>query len=468
MYHSASNLSLIMDAWLSDKVKLHPGVTVQASELGGNGIFFNGEKPESDIVIATISKNAVFDYELLLETLHRLKVEDPQLSKIVVEFLTCLEPSTETEVLMCYFWAFMAAFKAGFTGYILLIQPYLTLLEHTKVDIPRGSREDNDWFIQSLAGVFEAQRTKYDSVVQWLDSKVPENTPWSQHFSFDMFWQIYKAVKSRVLEIPHSLSNDLGDFVTNISLVPYLDYANHLAAKNAYFDVDRSTEDIVLKVDHTKLEKSSTEHAIEILISYSPVEKILSFMMTYGFVPRSHGQMQVFDWKICDFDNLMNQFNETNGVPYKKIGKWLQVIPGAQMVIEDESVKINLAANPFTILFAGNLEYNEHWATGETNDNLQRILQLQEETFDIIHGPGPLGVLCDGDRIETSIDPLSPELVERAINFLQMAAKSELRNIWADSPYHEFKKRLLQKISKGLTADFIDDLEPIPVNQIEF
>ena len=84
-----------MDAWLSDKVQLHPGIAVHSSELGGNGIFYNGEKPESDIVIATISKRAVFDYELLLETLNTLKVEDPQLSKIVVGFLTSLEPSKE-------------------------------------------------------------------------------------------------------------------------------------------------------------------------------------------------------------------------------------------------------------------------------------------------------------------------------------------------------------------------------------
>lgn len=456
-----------MDAWLSDKVQLHPGIAVHSSELGGNGIFYNGEKPESDIVIATISKRAVFDYELLLETLNTLKVEDPQLSKIVVGFLTSLEPSTETEVLMCYFWAFMAAFKAGSTGYVSLIGPYLNLLEHTKVDIPQGNTEDDDWFIQSLASVFEAQRKKYETIVEWLDSEISEKKPWSQHFSFDLFWQIYKAIKSRVLEIPHSLSEDLGDFVTNISLVPYLDYANHLAEKNAYFDVDRSTEDIVLKLDHTKVEKSPTEHVIEILISYSPIEKIQSFMMTYGFVPRNHGQMQVFDWKIRDFDNLMNQFNETSNVPYRKIGKWLQVIPGVQLVIQDERIKINLAANPFTIFFADKLTYNEHWASVQTNDNLQKILQLQEDNFDIIHGPGPLGVLCDGDPLETSIDPLSPELVERAINFLQMAAKSELRNISDESPYHQFKKSLLQKVSSGLTVDCIDDLEPIPINQIE-
>lgn len=456
-----------MDAWLSDKVKLHRGVTVRASELGGNGIFYNGETPESDIIIATISKSAVFDYELLLETLNTLKIEDPQLSKIVVGFLSTIEPSTETEVLMCYFWAFTAAYKAGSTGFVSLIQPYLNLLEHTQVDIPQGNTEDDDWFIKSLASISKAEREKYEAMLLWLDSEVAGKSPWSQHFSFDLFWQIYKAIKSRVLEIPHSLSEDLGDFVTNISLVPFLDYANHLAAKNAYFDVDRRTEDIVLKIDHTKLEEAR-EHAIEVLISYSPIEKIQSFLMTYGFVPRNHGQMQVFDWKICDFDKLMNDFCETRNVPYKKIGKWLQVIPGAQLVIQDEHVKINLTANPFTIFFADNLTYNEHWGSGVTNDNLQKILGLQEEKFDIIHGPGPLGVLCDGRPIETSIDPLSPDLVERAINFLQTAAKLELRNIPGKSPYHEFKKILLQKVSLGLAPDFIDDLEPIPVNQIEF
>ena len=122
--------------------------------------------------------------------------------------------------------------------------------------------------------------------------------------SFESYFQICQAVRSRILEIPRDAHNDIDDvvgpplkkmkareaqgeplenavttglqelsinpeegksnvgsgrndtehtnntddYVIDVSLVPILDFVNHNHHSNSYFDIDRRTNDIVLKL----------------------------------------------------------------------------------------------------------------------------------------------------------------------------------------------------------------------------
>lgn len=455
-----------IEAWLAPRIKTS-NVSIQSSDLGGLGLFYNGPLPESDIELATISKDSIFDYELLLETLLSLKTKEPPLSEIIIGFLTNLEPETETDVLMCYIWAFVV-WKAQHPDlpFIKLIDPYLELLLTTKVDIPKGDSGDEDWLMQVLAAQYQNQTQRHTIITLWLSSDISSETSWREVFTMDTCWQVYKAVKSRVLEIPHAVNENLGDFVTNVSLVPFLDFCNHLAQNNAYFDVDRSTGDVILKLAHNRVQKSP----IEVTISYAPVETTLSFLLTYGFIPQSAGQLQVFDWKFSNFDQQMNRFNETQNKPYQLIGKWLKVIPAVQLVLRPAGVAMNLASNPLGLFFTQGLLYNTAWPEQCGDENLRRLLETQESNFDVIHSPeplGPIGVLVNEQPFEAPIDTKAPAIVQKTLLFLEEAAKEELKKTFPSTTYHDFKRQILQKVVAGVEADYIEDLSPIYINQIE-
>lgn len=96
--------------------------------------------------------------------------------------------------------------------------------------------------------------------------------------------QVYAAVASRCLEIPEEVQEDSDDFVVNNTLVPVLDYANHSNdMKNAHFDLDRETRDVLLLLETDRCPQCKTK--FEVLISYSPIEDPASFMFFYGFIP---------------------------------------------------------------------------------------------------------------------------------------------------------------------------------------
>lgn len=451
---------MTIESWLGDKVQLN-NINVGSSDLGGTGLFYDGEVPSCDITVATISRTAIFDYELLMETLNQLKADDAYVAKIVVGFLSNLLPATETEVLMCYFWAFIAAKESRSGGYIEKIQPYLDVLSTTQVDIPIGDAEDKDWFYRILSHQYDQQKEKYEIAILWLESEVADELSWSNKFTFDLFWQIYKAVKSRVLEIPHPVEEDLDDFVTNVTLVPFLDFSNHVAANNAYFDIDRATGNVLLKLDHLKIQSSP----VEVCISYSPVEEIQSFISTYGFIPESKGQLQVFNWKLESFDELMNQYNHTKNVPYTKIGKWLQIIPAVQLVLQNDKVMINLSSNPLSILFESHLSYNDNWTQACSNDKLQQICQIQESDYEIIHSPEPWGVLYKNESFDTEIDPVEETLVRHVTKFIQVAAKAHLSS--KQTLYHDFRNKILQKAMEGAEVVFMQQIDQMPIVQIE-
>lgn len=101
---------------------------------------------------------------------------------------------------------------------------------------------------------------------------------------------IYASVVSRILEIPEAVGNNSEDFYVTPTLVPMLDFVNHdNDRKNAYFDIDRDTQDVLLLLELSKIDKKKQA---EVFISYSAVEELVHFEQIYGFLPSSNqGQL---------------------------------------------------------------------------------------------------------------------------------------------------------------------------------
>lgn len=106
--------------------------------------------------------------------------------------------------------------------------------------------------------------------------------------------QIYAAVVSRALEIPVEMSAGSEDYYIDITLVPILDFVNHSTANpTCYFDVDRATNDIILKrIDnqdnHTKKDKE------ELFIQYYDTVEYTKSTFVYGFIPEIRNDQTAF------------------------------------------------------------------------------------------------------------------------------------------------------------------------------
>lgn len=123
-------------------ITFHPNLTIDRSLLGGIGLFFNpGEgggneatqTPQGTIVNSNVKQSfqSVADVELLriprrstytihtlVRLLEELKIRDKLItidninvppikeSELIINFLNCMEPTTETHILITYFLAF--------------------------------------------------------------------------------------------------------------------------------------------------------------------------------------------------------------------------------------------------------------------------------------------------------------------------------------------------------------------------
>lgn len=409
-------------AWLAASgVTSHPGLSVEASSLGGMGLFFQGPKntTNDDVEVARIPARAVFDYTGLLEVLKMLKEKDESAARILTTILATVEPETESEILNCYFWGFKAICNVGGAALIPEIAPYVGILGATAVlDVEEA--DSNDPFIQLLVEEKRLAREIYDAIMAAIGGFFEDA---DGILLFGDFFQILQAVKSRVLEIPHSLDDGSDeDFYTNITLVPLLDFCNHLNENKAYFDVDRKSNDVVLRVKNGVLDGSK----FELTISYSPTESIQHFFKTYGFVPQQFSQPQLFELRLSDLNEHVSAIQNAR-TDYAKAAKWLHVLPQVQLVVYANEVKINFLHSNLHLIFTPALEYNLDWDSDEravrasiakANDLLDEdmatvdtaefieAVRYQEESCDVVNHIGSIGVLVGRE-------PASPEILER-------------------------------------------------------
>lgn len=188
------------------------------------------------------------------------------------------------------------------------------------------------------------------------------------------------------------------DFHVNVTLVPILDFANHVYNNNSYFDVDLNTQDVILKIKSEYVKNSE----FEVTINYDKIELIDNFITNYGFIPSLYGSdhYQLFNLEIDVEDDSFN-----------RIKRWMGILSEVQLVYggDDEEVYINLGDYP--LLFARGLEYSDEWEReeGQDEDGVEYIKQLESEC-EAIEGISPVMIKYNGNDIGEDIEEFKNQL----------------------------------------------------------
>ncbi|ODV79583.1 uncharacterized protein CANTADRAFT_5316 [Suhomyces tanzawaensis NRRL Y-17324] len=450
----------VLQEWIEKNIiKLHPRLVIGKSELGGIGLQFEGVIDEElgedeDLEVLRVPYDVTLDYMNLLPMLDGLKERDQNTSfehqnvkesELIVNVLTVMEPHTETHILCCYVIAFYILRELSISGKYHLTSPlriydqYLDILLGTEVmGFPRKD-ESSDKFISSVIQEAQTCKFEYESFVESMNILYREKEiEFELILSFETFYQLSRAIRSRTLEIPHgieqkdkeeleetfqelhikepdhdgktaTISNDK-DFITNITLVPILDFANHFHNNNAYFDVDANSKAVLLKIKRSHLKHGK----FEVTISYSPVESVGHFVRTYGFIPQIKTVNEVEQEEQVDHFQLLELYLQVEHEVLLK-SKWLQIVPQVQLVLTPNDAYINLHDSNLPLLFDEDIQYNSKWPEVasahfrrynsipdevELDDaEIIDLLKHQEEAYDIINGVPPIGVTVKGEQI---------------------------------------------------------------------
>ncbi|CAI5756232.1 unnamed protein product [Candida verbasci] len=441
-------------------IKLHPKVSIGKSELGGVGLSFNPEnlKENEEIELLRIPKSSVFNINTLLEVLQDYKGKEGIESDIIIELLTLIEPNNETHIIITYFIAFKYIEKLkSLPGYI---QEYLKILSDTfTISYPEEDVKGADkWIIE-----YKQMANRIKEEYECINSKMAEKFDISIEFS--EYWQIYQAIRSRILEIPQEEEDG---YSIDITLVPILDFVNHEHQNNAHFDIDKQTNDIILLLD-----KIPSSEKFEITINYSPENEIVYFYKNYGFRPKSKNNYQVINLSIREY--IAEKFKD--GL---MICKWIGIYPEIQIIFNDDEVFMNVF-NLGTLF--NNLKYHPDWddllcenfkrfnSMKDNEFDKQEILEwikYQELEMDLIYGVNPIGVLRDGSDDPYNAEDLEDKLDE-AIQFVVDYFKLKIDESVevGDSSfslmikdYEEIKKdlfkRVIEQFEKGEKLDAYD------------
>ncbi|GMG21638.1 unnamed protein product [[Candida] boidinii] len=199
----------------------------------------------------------------------------------------------------------------------------------------------------------------------------------------DLFLQILSAVSSRTLEIPRQVDNDSegegDDFTIDVTLVPILDFVNHDNIKlNSFFDIDRETNDIILKLDFELYDKncreireSSNSKEIEIFISYSPIEEIFKFFFNYGFIPKIITGDESGDERIVQVIDIpfIGYFKFPNCDKIEEFVYKYKINPNIQFTITNKNkIKVNLLDNYSFVCFLPGFKIDEYIKEEEEGD----------------------------------------------------------------------------------------------------
>ncbi|KAI5961933.1 CTM1 [Candida theae] len=268
---------------------------LSVGESFGIGLFYQGKNTESaedDKIILRVPTQSSLNMDTLLELLTQLKARDKDSdasvkeSDLIVKFLEILNPGSETIILLAYLVGFEFLRQSGDktsdyykTSPLRAWDAYLDILLSTKVfsfDV-----DNENPFADSFGELRNIVWSEYEDFIAHAHKDIP-NVDVADNISFDKFFQLFQAIRSRSLEVPKEVEggNPDSEFQTNVTLVPVLDFANHNRENNAYFDVDRENNDIVLKL---KKEEAIKEEPFEVTISYDPVDTKPEFYLTYGF-----------------------------------------------------------------------------------------------------------------------------------------------------------------------------------------
>lgn len=219
--------------------------------------------------------------------------------------------------------------------------------------------------------------------------------------------KLEKAQRSESQEDGHVEENDEDyqdgeeaeyGFSVASTMVPVIDFVNHsIDHANAVFDIDKETQDIVLKYTP---KSSDAKGELEVFITYSEYEDVFNFINAYGFVPKSTMSNPIYEHAIDrDYLATYQVKSVVEGKEYEhNLGnalKWLGQAPNIQLVLayendEIKDVKLNLDQNFIIFAFTKGLTYDSQRAfqiikdvQGDENINdelVKEILELEEST----------------------------------------------------------------------------------------
>lgn len=215
-----------------------------------------------------------------------------------------------------------------------------------------------------------------------------------------------QSTKTKKIEVEDDgyVQDDEGDgdgksdkygFAVASTLVPVIDFVNHSNDYvNALFDIDKETQDILLKYVH---EDTNTKGDVEIFITYSEYEDVFNFINAYGFVPRSSKKNPIYEHAIDrDYLSTYQVKSEVDGKKFEhnlgNLLKWLSQPPNIQFVLSydgDEltDVKLNLDQNFIIFGFTKGLTYDykralkiigNQQAADAHEDFIKEVLKLEE------------------------------------------------------------------------------------------
>lgn len=417
---SSSQVKVDVDSSGFKGVLVDPGLSIESSNWG-IGLFYTGDSVFNDKVIARIDAKAVFDIQNLLGLQDKLRQTDEKLVVVIKETLENCEGENESEIICDFLWSFIVLLENNMGLSVLHdIQYYINILRKTKLDIFDGEGlEDVDYFARTESQKKSKMLEKYSTIRLSLELVEPSLCiP-----CFEEYFHMCKVIKSRVLEIPHKIDEESEDFTINTTLVPLVDFMNHRGDKNAVFDVDKQTGEIVIRYSHTMKGKQ------EIFISYNDLISIQQFISTYGFIP--HDKVRLFEMKLCDEElQLINRITHNNE-NYTLIMKWLEILPTIQFIDYEGKICINYNGNiiPMWLIFAENFKYLgwDNVDDSIINDEdlksieVSQLISFQEQCCDVIQGVEKIAIT------PSSFDEVNEDKCVPLFNeFIKMVAKSQL------------------------------------------
>ncbi|CCE63275.1 hypothetical protein TPHA_0E01820 [Tetrapisispora phaffii CBS 4417] len=407
--------SLIEWYKLNTGIRVHDNVIIKESFDGsvsaGFGLYLNrGElfdtidrNKDTQIVLLRIPKHNTFNINTLLEILKDRNqydsIEDFEntnkiISNLFKKFTTFLSGNnlmniflSETTIIIFYFSIFSWMIKQNmfipeqFKYYLMKV------LQVTKIDSKYNYKLPilRDIYKQyPFMDTVEKHIEAYETFFYDNEIKIDEDT----------LLQLYFAITSRVLEIPEALANvntkddelkDTEDYVVSSTLVPILDFVNHSNQyTNAYFDIDRKTDDVLLVFDIEKYQSLpikytlTTGEYIEVYISYSKVEEVNHFLNVYGFLPKPNtgSDTKTFQSYTLSFDRdyltkvPMSISNEDEDVNIRDFYKWFEISPAISLVNINGEWKISRDVQLLQVLLpfiskesnSFYWEYDKHYA----------------------------------------------------------------------------------------------------------
>lgn len=432
------NSDLMSDTFIESNEQLLCDAYVSKSSLGGYGLFASRDLQENAIIIR-IPHDKVLDIHKLLK-LRQTLVDSDSLGTVTQVFQSVLRLDfdiSESMIIWCHLCALVILRNNPNvdTSVVLWLLSYVDILLSTEVlDVDLGSKPISDALVLEVVSAKQCISMLYR---QLLDLYPDTATC----LKLDEAFQLFQAVRSRVLEIPYQIGEhcsstnspqnseeNYDDFETNISLIPMLDFTNHSFSNNAVFDVHRASGDVLLRL-------VMPVHANEeITICYSPISEKDSprfmnlFFTTYSFLPNQGS----FTWNIENFDQVMNGAAE-----YEKIAQWLRVPLELSFYVGVEgSVSVDLVNSLLPLLFIPGLEYNPDWRSHKDEIHKELSSKAERSAEDFISwlseqesSGAPVcgldmayGVLLDGVPVEVNnvvnqagvLSDESIELLERA------------------------------------------------------